>query len=179
MADKYRWFAQKDGQTIEKSFKDIMEMTGLSEYQVNASMKTGRRYKGWLIFREVIDYENEVYDLIDDENNVVFSGTASQIEKKFKFKRFQAKNYLKRGSKVLKKYRLYKHNDFEKPQYHSESIDIATMLKIHGNTIANGRTLKRTIHELKQMGIRVNIERSSHWRDYYILTRRDNAEARS
>jgi len=179
MADKFKWYAQKDGEVYEGSCRKIQEITGLNEYKVNRSMNDGRRYNGWLIYREAIDYENAIYDIVDDDNNIIFSGNEEQIERHFKFKMLKIKSYLDGRMLLKKKYRVFRQNEFNKPKYHPESVDIATMLKIHGNTIANGRTLERSLNELKQMGIKVDIEKSAHWKNWYVLTRRDNAEARS
>lgn len=175
MADVYRWYAEKGGEILEGTCLDIREWTGLSEYQTRQSHTTGRRYNGWLVYREAIDYGNLLYDIVDDDDVVVFTGTNSQIERHFNFKRIKAKDYLNGRMKLQKKYRVFKHNEFEKPKFHQETMDIALMLKMHGNTCANGRTLERTLKELKQMGIRVDVEKSSFWRNGYVLTRRDDA----
>lgn len=179
MADVYKWFAEKAGEILEGTSLDIQEWTGLTEYQTRRSSLTGKRFNGWLVYREAIDYENAIYDIVDDDDNVVFTGTNSEIERHFNYKRIKAKDYISRGMKLQKKYRVFRHNEFEKPKYHQESVDIANMLKIYGNTCANGRTLERTLKELKKMGIRVDIEKSSIWKNGYVLTRRKDAETRS
>ena len=172
MADKFKWYAEKDGKVYEGSCRKIQEITGLNEYKVNRSMNDGKRFNGWLIYREVIDYENAIYDIVDEDNNVIFSGNEGQIERHFKFKMLKIKSYLDGKMLLKKKYRVFRQNEFEKPKFHQESIDIANMLKIYGNTCANGRTLERTLADLKQMGIRVDIEKSVIFKNGYVLTRR-------
>ena len=180
MADKYRWYAtNRDGKTVEGNYLTIREKTGLSEYQVRRSSLTNKRFNGWIVYKEEIDYENVIYDIVDEENNIIFTGTNEQATRKFGYKRIDLKKYLDDKMRVHKKYRVYRHNEYEKPKYHQESVEIANMLKIYGNTCANGRTLERVLRELKQMGIRVDIEKSHIFKNGYVLTRRENAEARS
>lgn len=176
MADKYRWYAEKAGEILEGSYLEIMEWSGLSEYQTYQSMKTGRRYKGWLVYREEIDYENLLFDIVDDENNIVFTGTNAEIEKHFDYKRIKVKDYLNGKMRLQKKYRVFNHNQFEKPKFHPESVWMAQQLRNTGNTTANARTLERALKELKQMGIRVDIEKSVFFKNGYVLTRRRDAE---
>ena len=179
MADKYKWYAEKDGKTLQGTELEIQEWTGLSEYQIYHYLRSGKRCKGWFLYRETIDYYGGIYDVVDDDNEIVFTGNVGQIERHFGYKKLKIKDYLDKKYRLGKKYRVFRHDEFDKPQYHQNTIDVATMLKIYGNTGTSARTLERTLKELKQMGIRVYAERSVHWKDWYVLTRRDNAEARS
>ncbi|MBQ2658618.1 MAG: hypothetical protein IJF87_08635 [Erysipelotrichaceae bacterium] len=130
------------------------------------------RKNGYTVSRYSDIPEDQIWDLVDDDGNIRFSGNESEIARKFGFKRGNIPQCYGMKRKINSKYRIFKHGDYIEPMYHERTVDMAVMLKNEGNTLCEGRILDRTLKELKRMGIEVDISPAVVFRGDYVLTRR-------
>lgn len=158
-------------QGTEEEIMDFLEVAD-STVRYLAIKGTKLKKNGYTVSRYCETPEDQIWDLVDDDGNIRFSGNDREIARKFGFKRGNIPQCYGMKRKINSKYRIFKHGDYIEPEYHERTVDIAVMLKREGNTICERRILDRTLKELKRMGIEVDISPAVVFRGDYILTRR-------
>ena len=154
--------------------EEIMDFLDVADSTVRYLAKKGNmlRKNGYTVSRYSEIPEEQIWDLVDDDGNVRFSGNEREIARKFGFKRGNISQSYGMKRKITSKYRIFKHGDYIEPEYHERTVDMAVMLRNEGNTLCEGRILSRTLKELKRMGIEVDISPAVVFRGDYVLTRR-------
>ena len=164
----------RQGDLVAKGCMDqILNEIEESEFTVrNAYYKKKETKHGHRVDRIQIDYNEQEWDIVDDNGTVIFTGKNPEINEHFHYKHVNAEHIYANKKRLGGKYRVFKHGEYIPPLISKETETIAEMLLVYGNTIAAGKNIDRTVNELNRMGIEVDIVPSVFFKKDYVLYRR-------
>ena len=168
------YYVYQNGKLIYKgSMADVIVELGISEYSIKTYCnKKKPTAQGYIIDRCKFDYDSELWDIANDEDEIIFTGNNSQIRDRFNYKEIDVRNKYLSQKRLQGKYRIFRHGEYIKPQISKDTVWISEMLLIEGNTSIDGKILDRTLRELGKLNIKVDIEPSSIFKNGYVLYRR-------
>lgn len=164
----------RKGELVAKGcMEQILNEIEESEFSIrNAYYKKAMTKYGHTVDRVKIDYYAQEWDIVDDDDKVIFTGKTPDINEHFGYKHVNVEYSYAHKSRLGGKYRIFKHGEYISPSVSKETQTIAEMLLIKDITCAGGKHIERTISELEKLGIEVDVEPSLIFKGDYVLYRR-------
>lgn len=164
----------RDGDLVAKGcMEKILNEIEESEFSIrNAYYKKATTKYGHTVDRIKIDYYAQEWDIVDDDDRILFTGKTPEINERFGYKHVNVEELYARKKRLGGKYRIFKHGEYIKPFISKDTEWISEMLLIYGNTGCDGKILCRTINELGKLNIEVDVVPSTIFKNGYVLYRR-------